>query len=237
MIADYPGAIVIEARNYGFRYNGLLIQNFPKAWCLHTPEEPADDWPSTPHYFRDTTAIASTHYFVAFRGDVYQCVPEYEGAYANAVFNKPYPFWAEAGVNLNLQTLSIEIEGFARDIHLTMPRGSAQWNALVRLMADRCQALGIPPEWTIGHYAVASNRSDPGQLDIPAIIEDVKAAMEDDMTPEEHERLVNTENAVARLEAASARNEQGREDIKAMLQELSAVIEAHVTDRSGAHSH
>lgn len=47
----------------------------------------------------------------------------------------------------------------------------------------------------------------------------------EDMTPEEHDRLVNTENAVARLEAASARNEQGREDIKAQLAELKALLE------------
>lgn len=177
MMADYPGAIVIEARNYG--YSGAI--NRPRAFCLHTPEEPADDHMTTPYYFARTTRQASTTYFVSFHGFVVQCVPEDEGAYANAVEGKPYPAWADKTVNLNLQTLSVEIEGYAATIHQTMPRGSAQWKALVDLMAHRCEALNIPVGRTFGHFEVSNQRSDPGALPIHQLIVDVQARMEGEM--------------------------------------------------------
>ena len=179
--ADYPGAIVVPSRNYGYVAAGQHLTNNPKAWCLHTPEEPADNVPQTPYYFAETNRDASTTYFVSYLGLVFQCVPESEGAYANAVEGKPYPVWADSKVNLNLQTLSVEIEGYAATIHQTMPRGSVQWKALVDLMAHRCKARNIPPGRTFGHYQVSVNRSDPGQLNIPLLITDVIAKMEDDM--------------------------------------------------------
>jgi len=180
MDADYPGAIVVEARNYGYEWIYVDYLNRPRAWCLHTPEEVADSDPQTPYYFHNTTRDASTTYFVSYLGFVFQCVPESEGAYANAVEGKPYPVWADSKVNLNLQTLSVEIEGFASNIHQTMPRDSPQWKALVALIAHRCKALNIPPGRTFGHYAVSVNRSDPGQLNIPLLISDVIAKMEED---------------------------------------------------------
>ena len=189
MKADYPGAIVVEAATYGYphKYRG---NNWPRAWCLHTPEEKPDDYPGTPYYFHNLTGRqASTHYFVSFLGFVFQCVPEDAGAYANAVEGRGYPAWADPLENLNLQTLSIEIEGYAASIHQTMPRGSAQWNALVKLMAHRCQNTGIPVDRTFGHKDVSTNRSDPGQLDIQTLIADVKAEMEDAMTPEQEAKL------------------------------------------------
>ena len=193
--ANYPGAIVVPSRNYGYVVGGKHLLNTPKAFCLHTPEEPPDNVPSTPYYFAETNRDASTTYFVSYLGLVFQCVPESEGAYANAVEGKPYPVWADSKVNLNLQTLSIEIEGYAATIHQTMPRGSPQWKALVNLMAHRCKALNIPPGRTFGHYAVSIYRSDPGQLNIPLLVIDVIAALaapapappaeEEEMTPEE----------------------------------------------------
>ena len=176
MNAAYPGAEVLEARNYGYS-----TKNQPKAWCLHTSEGF-----NTARYFATTDRQASTHYVVEQGGKVWQCVPESEGAYANAVEGKPYPAWADPNVNLNLQTIGVEIEGFAWSVRDTMPRGSVQWNALVNLLADRCKALGMPPENTIGHYMVSTNRSDPGTLDIGAVIADVQKELnppqeEDDM--------------------------------------------------------
>ena len=172
-LADYPGAIVVPARWFGYGQ-----PNRPKAWALHTPEEPADDHMGTPYYLQTTDRQASAHYFVSFHGFVCQLVPESEGAYANAVEGKTYPVWADSKINLNLQTLSIEIEGMAATIHQTMPRGSAQWNALVNLMAHRCKALNIPPGRTFPHKDVSIYRSDPGQLNIPLLVTDVIAAME-----------------------------------------------------------
>jgi len=194
MNADYPGAIVVEAANYGY-FSG----NRPLAWCLHTPEEPADDDPQTPYYFHNTNRDASTTYFVSYWGFVFQCVPESEGAYANAVEGKPYPDWADSTRNLNLQTLSVEIEGFAASIHQTMPRGSPQWKALVELMAHRCKALNIPPERTFGHYEVSIYRSDPGQLNTQQVIADVITKMEKDMvTDAQFEALQAQVNEIQR---------------------------------------
>ena len=75
-IAAYPGAIVVEARNYGYVVGGKHLLNNPKAFCLHTPEEPPDNVPSTPYYFASTDRDASTHYFVSYLGFVFQMVPE-----------------------------------------------------------------------------------------------------------------------------------------------------------------
>jgi len=177
--SDYPGAIVVEAAWYGYwDGSGQTIYNTPAAWCLHTPEEPADDYPSTPYYFSTTDRRASTTYFVSSLGFVFQCVPENQGAYANARQGVPGRFdWELSGWNLNLQTLSVEIEGFANTIHQTMPRGSPQWKALAQLMAHRCKALGFPPERTFGHVEVSSQRTDPGTLNKAALIEDVQKEM------------------------------------------------------------
>jgi len=199
-LTDYPGAIPVLARNFGYVVNGKHLTNNPKAWALHTPEEPADNVPSTPYYFEETNRDASTTYFVSYLGFVFQCVPESEGAYANAVEGKPYPAWADSTVNLNLQTLSIEIEGYAATIHQTMPRGSPQWKALVNLMAHRCKARNIPPGRTFGHYAVSIYRSDPGQLNIPLLVTDVIAAMEEPMTPQEKTEFAALKARVANLE-------------------------------------
>ena len=182
--ADYPSAIVVQARNYGYVVNGKHLTNNPKAFCLHTPEEPPDNVPSTPYYFAETDRDASTTYFVSYLGFVFQMVPESEGAYGNAVEGKPYPAWADSSVNLNLQTLSVEIEGYAATIHQTMPRGSAQWRALVNLLAHRCRARNIPPGRTFGHYEVSVYRSDPGQLNIPLLVTDVIATLEEDEVPQ-----------------------------------------------------
>src|SRR3990167_6281612 len=204
MDADYPGAIVVEARNFGYEWIYVDYLTRPRAWCLHTPEEVADSDPQTPYYFHNTTRDASTTYFVSYLGFVFQCVPESEGAYANAVEGKPYPVWADSKVNLNLQTLSVEIEGMAATIHQTMPRGGPQWNALVNLMAHRCKARNIPPGRTFPHRDVSIYRSDPGQLNIPLLVTDVIDRMEEEMawTAAETARVKTLEDALAQIRNA-----------------------------------
>src|SRR3990167_3123613 len=201
---DYPGAIVVQARNFGYVVAGRHLTNNPKAWGLHTPEEVADNVPQTPYYFAETNRDASSTYFVSTLGFVFQCVPESEGAYANAVEGKPYPVWADSKVNLNLQTLSVEIEGMAATIHLTMPRGSPQWKALVALMAHRCKARNIPPGRTFPHRDGSIYRSDPGQLNIPLLVTDVIDRMEEEMawTAAETARVKTLEDALAQIRNA-----------------------------------
>lgn len=235
MNAGYPGAIVVEAANYGYKGIYADYLNRPRAWCLHTPEEVADSDPQTPYYFHNTTRDASTTYFVSYLGFVFQCVPESEGAYANAVEGKPYPVWADSRINLNLQTLSVEIEGFASSIHQTMPRGSPQWKALVALMAHRCQALNIPPGRAFGHYAVSIYRSDPGQLNIPLLIADVIAKMEEDMAlndsdyPQFHAMLVTLLN--------STDPKYGNAAYAPIVQALKAQLADHIANHGGPHKH
>jgi N-acetyl-anhydromuramyl-L-alanine amidase AmpD len=162
-MTDYPGAIWFPAHPTNYRVNDAS-PNTPKGFVLHTPQEPADSWAYTPRFFADPNRDASTHYFVGYDGDVYQCVAEKDLAIANGVIGKPYPSWGNPARSLNWQSLSVEIEGYAENLHETMPIGSRQWNALVALVRDRCVHYGIPLDrWhIIGHYAVANNRSDPG---------------------------------------------------------------------------
>ena len=155
----------------------------PKGWILHTPEEPADGDPGTPRWFAQYHANplqrGSTHYFVSYLGFVFQCVPESVAPIANGVLGKPYPAWADPNVSLNRQTLSVEIEGYAATITQTI--WSPQKTALDRLLDYGCAKYSIPVDRAhiIGHYEVASNRSDPGTLDIDALVAELQE--EDDM--------------------------------------------------------
>jgi len=171
-MTDYPGAIWFPAHPtnmYDPAGHGGVI-NAPRAFVIHTPEEKADGYPATPHWFAQEhpDRAGSTHYFVSFTGDTYQCVPEAWGAIANG-FNPgnpqqlPYPSWA-GPFSLNWQTLSVEAEGYADSIQDTLVAGSVQWNALVELVRDRCEHYAIPltREHIIGHYEVSTDRSDPG---------------------------------------------------------------------------
>lgn len=167
---EYPGAIPFPCHvNNCYNPAGHGgVPNKPRAFILHTPEEPPDNYPGTPHWFQNPAAGGSTIYFVAFTGDVYQCLPETWGAIANG-FNPgnpqrlSYPSWA-APYSLNWQTLSVEIEGYAAGIGQSMVIGGPQWNALVALVRDRCEAYGIPldREHIMGHYQLSVDRTDPG---------------------------------------------------------------------------
>lgn len=157
---DFPEAIVVPAHPTNF-YNRPCV---PKGWVLHTPEEPADQRPVTPYYFQTPGIQASTHYFVAFTGRVFQMVQEIATPIANGVKGKPYPPWASPALTLNAQTLSVEIEGYAANIDITLQSGSVQWQALVELIAERAWFHNIPLDRAhiIGHYQVSVDRSDPG---------------------------------------------------------------------------
>jgi N-acetyl-anhydromuramyl-L-alanine amidase AmpD len=190
--ADYPGAIVVPAHPT----NILRAVNRPKVLVLHTPEEPADNIEVTPYYFQRPNLGASTHYYADDDGDLYQMVPERSGAIANGVLGFPYPEGTDAGRSLNYQSLSIEIEGYAASIGQTMPRGGPQWRTVVAWVANRAAKYRIPIRRSriIGHYEVANNRTDPGTLDIDAIVAD---AQEDDMVSQaEFDAFVKQQKAI-----------------------------------------
>jgi N-acetyl-anhydromuramyl-L-alanine amidase AmpD len=170
---DYPMAVVWPADPSNYGYAGRT--NYPKGFCIHVAEEPADPHGGTPLYFAKPHVGGSTHYFIPYGGGCYQMVPEAEGAWANGVVGKPYPGWADPNVNLNLQSLSVEIEGYCSTLTLPTP----QWKSLVDLVQNRCTAHGIPLDRAhiFGHYEVSVERSDPGprfpwQQFIDAVLQD-----------------------------------------------------------------
>lgn len=168
--ADYPGSIVYPAHpnNYG----GYGRGNTPKAIVLHTPEEPADNNEITPQWFAQPSAGASTHYYLDNDGDMFQMVSEDDCPWANGNrggvnrtwkgVKDAWPPWAEAGVSLNCQTISIEIEGYAASIGQTL--NDTQFNVLVTWIKDVAERYSIPldRDHIIGHFEVATDRTDPG---------------------------------------------------------------------------
>lgn len=189
---DILGSIVVPAHEDNVRPG----ENRPKVSVLHTPEEPADDVEVTPYYFSHQIwrpdgqggwyqVRASTHGYSDSDGDLFQMVPERYGAIANGVRNKPYPADTKPGWSLNLQSRSLEAEGYARTIYRTMPRGGSQWNTTVRWVFAGYQMHDIPLDraHVIGHYEVADNRTDPGTLDINAIVEDAIKLLAKEQNP------------------------------------------------------
>jgi hypothetical protein len=172
-LPDYPGAIVVEAANYGYG-----TPNRPKTWGFHTPEEDADATPVTPGYLANTDRDASYTYFVSYLGFVFQLVPESEGAYGHGLEGKPEPPWSD-GTNLNLQSFSLSFEGRTATITQTMPRGSTQWKAGVDLVAHRTKALGLDLDISFQHKDVSIHRGDCGAWDQAAFIADVRAKMQE----------------------------------------------------------
>jgi len=179
---DIAGAIVVPAfpsNLIGFS-DGSFPANYPKVNVFHTPEEAADDIEVTPYYFaRDLRPRrASTHNYADNDGDLYQMVPERYGAIANGVTaDMSYPADTDPTISLNLQSRNIEIEGYTATIHLTMPRGGRQWKTVVRWGVAGHYLYNIPLDraHNIGHYEVASNRTDPGTRILDAIVEDMQA--------------------------------------------------------------
>lgn len=213
---DYPGAIVYPAHPTNYAHRPTM----PVAICLHTPEEDADDTETTPVWFSqdhgDPEKAGSTTYYLDSDGDVYQCVAEDWMHFGNGLRGKPLPAWATPALNLNQQTLSIEIEGRAATIQDTMVIGGPQWLSLVALIRDRCVYYDIPMdrEHIIGHYQVASDRTDPGRL-FPWADLMTALAQEDDLTDEEKRKLddrdgrVQLDNLLTRFYNVKTNREHG----------------------------
>ena len=193
-VPDIPGSLVVPAHEDNVRPG----DNHPKVNCFHTPEEPVDNIEVTPYYFSRQIWVeingvlvqfrASTHNYADSDGDLFQMVPERYGAIANGVTrDRSYPADTNPSISLNLQSRSIEIEGYARNIHLTCVRGNPQWKGVVRWTLAGYQLHGIPLDraHNIHHKEVANNRSDAGLLDIDGIIEDASILLEKEQEPDD----------------------------------------------------
>ncbi len=170
--ADYPGAQVFPAHPDNYGYSGA-----PPEWraiVLHTPEEDADDYEGTPHWFADPRARASTHFYADNDGDIIQMVPLSEGAYAHGVYNYERrwkgqmgvrPPWAPTG-SYNMRAIGIEIEGRGFTIHKTLKIGSPQWIALIAWIRWTAERYSIPldRDHIVGHTELTTRKTDPGAL-------------------------------------------------------------------------
>lgn len=140
--------------------------------CLHTPEETADDVESTPWWFQQPAANASTGFYADSDGDIFQMVRDVDFPWAqgtrtvtrpNTVLPRP-SWWKPEYASYNTCLDSIEIEGRAASIGRTFFPGSPQFVSTAKLVAWRHHKRGIPVtrERIMGHYELATDRGDPG---------------------------------------------------------------------------
>ena len=167
------------------------------AICYHTPEEPWDDNEVTPAWFANPRANASTHYYADSDGDLYQMVRDDDFAWAQGVRSRdailPRPvWWRDEFVSYNTCMLSIEIEGYAREIGETFTVGSRQFESVAAWSAFVCRRYAVPLDRAhhVGHSQLTPKKSDPGK-DFPwnALLARIREIASDDL-----------ESRVARLE-------------------------------------
>ena len=174
------------------------------AICYHTPEEPWDDNEVTPAWFENPRANASTNYYADSDGDLYQMVRDRDFAWAQGVRRAelvlPRPcWWRDEYVSYNTCMISIEIEGYAREIGKTFLPGSRQFETVAAWSAYLCGKYGIPIDRShhVGHSELSRQKSDPGR-DFPwdALLDRIRELSSDDRDA----RLQAIERRLAALE-------------------------------------
>ena len=178
------------------------------AICYHTPEEQPDDIETTPAWFQDPAANASTGYYADSDGDLYQMVRDADFAWAqgtrtrkrpNTCFPRP-AWWKPLLVSYNTCMLSIEIEGWARSIGRSFTPGSRQFQAVAAWSAYQCRKYDIPLDRAhhLGHSELCTTKGDPGQ-DFPW--DDLLAAIAALLKPSNIEQRLKPSSIEQRIEA------------------------------------
>ncbi len=192
-IADVPlwvpstGQVIVKEAHES-NYGGYGRINEPRALVIHTPEEDAGDNEITPRWFQNPDANASTTVYTDDDGDLFQIVPEIECAWANGVKESQRiwkgvvgasPPWRIPGVSYNCVTLSNEVEGRAHSIP-AKGHSEKQWTTLVNWCNYATKKYGIPVDrdHIVGHYEIASHKTDPGGLDLDALVLEVLTAQQ-----------------------------------------------------------
>ena len=171
--ADFPFPTFWEPAhpsNYWPRPHYQRGRTEVKGLCFHTPEEPADDRESTPIYFANPAANASTHFYVSDDGATYQMVLETDFPWAqgtrsvDAVLPRPTYFSVAGDISYNAIFLSVEVEGYAISIGRTMFEGSPQFEAVAQWAALECDRYNIPIDRAhlVGHSELNKRKGDPG---------------------------------------------------------------------------
>lgn len=176
-----PPYNVIQSPAHINNYGGYGRFNAPRAIVFHTPEEKPDEYESTPVWFANPLAQASTQAYISDDGTLYECVPDEQPAWAcgthsdrfDAAGNlisasnrhwkgvyKAYAPWGEPGLSNNVLTLNVEIEGYAAT--LDMPE--AQYQTMLDWTRQKINKYNIPIDYDhlVGHGDLATDRTDPG---------------------------------------------------------------------------
>lgn len=128
----------------------------PIAFVIHKPE---GDLPGVIDYLNDPATQKSYHYIIAKTGQVYCLVDPENTAWATGVVIAPT--WPNIidGVNPNLYTINISLEGFAAD-----PENPDQLCSLARLMADLSHNYNIPlnDKTVVFHREIQTEKTCPG---------------------------------------------------------------------------
>ena len=137
----------------------------PIAFVLHEPQEPADNYESTPVYFSQPDRQASTRFYGDNDGDIFQLVPLEFPAIANGLDGKPMPRFNDGGpefgaYSINDQTDNIEVEGLTASIAQTFSQaqyaGLKDWLKLMYIMWD----VPRTPQRVLSHAQLSTQRTD-----------------------------------------------------------------------------
>ena len=107
---------------------------------------------TTPDWFQRPEANASTGYYADSDGDLWQMVRDRDFAWAQGTRTSVRPntrlprptWWRDEYVSYNTCMLSIEIEGYAREIADTFVPGSRQFEAVAAWAAFQCAKYRDP---------------------------------------------------------------------------------------------
>ena len=137
----------------------------PIALCIHEPQEPADGRESTPVWFQNPAAHASTRWYGDNDGDLIQCVPYPAAAIANGLDGKAEPRFNDGGPEFNGRSLNnltdnIEVEGYTHTIHQTFTE--AQYQGLCDWLVMGYLHWNLPrnPKRVFAHKDVSVDRTD-----------------------------------------------------------------------------
>jgi len=158
--------------NFG-KWDGSTPARFkPLALVFHTPEEPQDDWESTPNWFANPAANASTHWYADDDGDLYQMLSEVDCSWGQGTrptgMDRPNRIWKgeidglppwSTGDN-NRFALGIEVEGIAGSF-VWAPN---QYISTVRWATYKAIQYNIPfnRNYFVEHRELSTDRTDPG---------------------------------------------------------------------------
>lgn len=141
-----------------------------KAVVIHKPE---GELPGVIDYLMKPETQKSYHYIISYQGQITRLVDDSNSAWHAGVVEAPTWPGLIPDVNPNYYTVGIALEGFA-----VQPHTKAQFQALMRLIADLFLSYGIAAnnETIVFHHEINAPKSCPGlQLNKFAIVNAVQS--------------------------------------------------------------